>query len=93
MTKRLSPTRRLFLLVDKLDDRMAELAAKKRSRAEDTEFCNAERRYWPLQKELLRRLDERDELVAEKNDRIKRLQALHAANPGVKPWSSDREPA
>jgi hypothetical protein len=159
MTKRLSSTRRLFLLVDKLDDRMAELAAKKRTRAEDTEFCNTERRYWPLQSELLRRLSERDELrieidqllkpspiVADRiqreiethfsspldlahyvvdllttrdkriaklatdlsvakeeiarlaalagnpSDRIARLQALHAANPGVKPWSSDREP-
>lgn len=93
MTHRMSSTRRLSLLVDKLDDRMAELATKKRTPAEDIAFCNAERRYWPLQQELLRRLDERDELLADKNSRIERLQAIMARTPGVKPWSNDRESA
>lgn len=40
--------------------------------------------------ELLRRLDERDQLLAEKNERIARLNAVVAARPEIKPWSNDR---
>ncbi len=92
MSKRLSPSCRLFFLHDKLDDLMEVLVAAKRTAAEEVRFRNVERRYWPVKRELMRRLKERDELVAEKADRVARLQALHASNPGIKPWSSDRDP-
>ena len=48
------------------------------------------RQHATFERELLRRLDERDQLLAEKNERIARLNAVAAARPGIKPWSNDR---
>lgn len=150
MSKRLSPTRRLFNKYTELQEQMHVLVTHDGSDEAKVKLSRVERRFWPIQEELLRRLDERDELlvkaaawdareahrvavgkfgdmqaapgeqrdwgaeyanvvalrsamssaddrarelVAEKADRISRLQAIHAANSGVKPWSSDQVPA
>ena len=56
----------------------------------DQRIDRAERQCRKFYAELLRRMDERDELLAEKNGRIARLNAVAAARPGIKPWSNDR---
>lgn len=65
MSKHLSPSTRLFLLHDKLDDLMEVLVAAERTDAEEVRMRNVERRYWPVKRELMRRLKERDALIAE----------------------------
>lgn len=90
MNKRLSPTRRLFNKYTELQEQMHVLVTHDGSDDAKIKLSRVERRFWPIQAELLRRLDERDELLAEKNDRIARLQTIAARTPGVKPWSSDR---
>jgi len=53
-------------------------------------FDVAERQFRTFGRELMRRMDERDQLLAEKNERIARLNAVAAARPGIKPWSNGR---
>lgn len=64
MSKHHSPSCRLFLLHDKLDDLMEVLVGASRTAAEEVRFRNVERRYWPVKHELMRRLKERDALIA-----------------------------
>ena len=62
--KRLSPTRRLYIKVKELHERMERLVVQDQTPETAIELSRVERRYWPLQAELLRRMDERDALVA-----------------------------
>lgn len=65
MSKRLSPTRRLFNKYTELQEQMHVLVTHDGSDEAKVKLSRVERRFWPIQEELLRRLDERDELVVE----------------------------
>lgn len=62
--KRLSPTRRLFIKFWELKEQMERLVDHDGTPEAIVKLSRVERRYWPAMKELLRRMDERDALVA-----------------------------
>lgn len=62
--KRLPPTRRLFIKVLELKEQMDRLVVHDGTPEAIVRLSRVERRYWTLQHELLRRMDERDEMVA-----------------------------
>lgn len=62
-TRQLPPTRRLYIKVCELGEKMNALAADEDNTEAMIKLGRIERRYWPLQGELLRRLDAYDELA------------------------------
>lgn len=62
-TRQLPPTRRLYIKVCELNEKMDRLAADEDNTEAMTKLGRIERRFWPLQGELLRRLDAYDELA------------------------------
>lgn len=91
MNKRISQTRRLYVKVCELGEKMHRLVAHDGSPEAVEKLSRVERRFWPLETELLRRMDERDELRVEVDrllkpspivaDRIQRELETHFASP------------
>lgn len=80
MNKRVSQTRRLYVKVCDLGEKMHRLVAHDGSPEAVEKLSRVERRFWPLEMELLRRMDERDALVRSVAD-AKAVVAAHEVTP------------